>query len=59
MSNAVESDVGIGLGMVFGVLALFGAAAMVAGPTRLTVAWGFAAATAAAGVGVVALHLFE
>lgn len=53
-----ESDMGIGLTVLFGLLALGGAAAMVAAPTQIGKAWGFALAMLAATVAVVAAQVY-
>lgn len=58
-NQAVASDKGVGLSMVFSALALLGAMVMVAGATQLAMAWGFAAAMVAAGLAVVSLHVFD
>ena len=57
-TEAVTSDMGIGLGVVFSILTLAGAAAMIAGPTQATKAWGFAAAMLAAMLAVVGAQAF-
>ena len=49
----VNSDMGIGLGVVFALLVLVCAGVMVAGPTQAFRAWGFAAAMVAASLAVV------
>lgn len=54
-----QSDMGIGLGLLFSVLTVVGALAMFAGPDQLSRAWGFAAAMAAAALAVTALHVYE
>ena len=54
----VESDVGLGLTVVFGLLALVGAVAMLAAPGQVTKAWGFALAVAAATLSVVAAQVY-
>ena len=53
MAETVSSDMGIGLGVVFGLLTLVCAGVMIAGPTQILQAWGFAAAMIAAGLAVV------
>jgi hypothetical protein len=60
-TDTVESDKGIGLAMLFSMLAGVGAAVMlVAGMLSLqqTTAWGFALAMVAAVVAVVAAQLY-
>ena len=52
-TQTVSSDMGIGLGVVFSLLALVGAGVMIAAPTQSLRAWGFAAAMIAAGLAVV------
>lgn len=59
MERTVDSDKGIGLGVLFSLLAIGGALVMLAGPGQLTKAWGFAAAMTAASLAVVALHAYD
>lgn len=58
MEHAVESDKGIGLGIAFGLLAVVGTLAMLAGPAQIVRAWGFAAAMIAGILAVVALQVY-
>lgn len=58
MEHAAESDKGIGLGIAFGLLAVGGALVMLAGPTQVTQAWGFAGAMVAGTLAVVAIHAY-
>lgn len=55
-TQAVSSDMGIGLGVVFSLLTLAGAGVMIAGPTQDLRAWGFAAAMVTAGLAVVGVQ---
>lgn len=57
-TKQVTSDKGLGLGMLFGLLAAGGALGMVAVPGGLVSAWGFAAAVLAGVVLVVAVHIY-
>lgn len=57
-SGTVQSDKGVGLGVLFAVLTLVGALVMLAAPGQLATAWGFAAAMVAASLAVVAVHAF-
>ncbi len=54
----VASDKGLGLGLLFGLLAAGGALGMVAVPGGLTAAWGFAAAMIAGVILIVAVHAY-
>jgi hypothetical protein len=60
MSETVgQSDMGIGLAMLFGVLAVVAAAAMaVTVETQVVAAWSFAGAVVAGTLSVAALHLY-
>jgi hypothetical protein len=58
MEQAVESDKGLGLGLVFSLLAVVGALIMLAGPTEITKAWGFAAAMVAGALAVLVIHVY-
>ncbi|WP_224336459.1 DUF7525 family protein [Haloprofundus halobius] len=53
-----QTDMGIGVAMVFAMLTLVGAAVMLAGPGQLTKAWGFAGAMVAASLAIVAVHVY-
>lgn len=58
-SNAAfESDKGIGLAILLGVLAVAGALVMLASPGTETAAWGFAAAVIFGCLLVVAIHVY-
>lgn len=57
-TETVESDMGVGLTVLFGLMALGGAGAMMAAPTQSGKAWGFALATVAAMVAVVAAQVY-
>lgn len=56
--HVVQSDKGIGLAMLFSLLAIGGAAVMLGAPGQLTKAWGFALAMLAASLAVVGTHLY-
>lgn len=58
MERTVESDKGLGLGLAFSLLAIVAGLAMLGGPTELVRAWGFAAATGAGVLAVVAIHVY-
>jgi hypothetical protein len=57
-TGTVESDMGIGLTMVFSVVALLGAVAMYAAPGQEAKAWGFAVAMLAATCAVIATQVY-
>ncbi|QCJ48136.1 MULTISPECIES: DUF7525 family protein [Haloprofundus] len=57
-TQTTQTDMGIGVAMLFSVLALVGAAVMLVGPDQLTQAWGFAGAMVAASLAVVAVHVY-
>ncbi|ADJ15662.1 hypothetical protein HacjB3_11395 [Halalkalicoccus jeotgali B3] len=54
----MTSDKGLGIGLLFGLLAAGGAVGMLAAPGGLVGAWGFAAAVVAGLILVVAVHLY-
>lgn len=56
--DAVESDTGLGLTLVFALLTLGSAVAMLAAPDQGMRAWGFAAAMVAATFAVVAVQAY-
>jgi hypothetical protein len=58
-TQSVESDKGIGLAVVFAVVAVLGAVAMVAAPGQVAKAWGFAGAMVAAIIAVAVLHIYN
>jgi hypothetical protein len=58
MSTARETDLGVGLGMAFGLVSLAGAGYMIAAPSQTATAWGFAAAVTAGVLAVGALHAY-
>lgn len=60
MADATETttDMGLGVTLVFGVLAVLGALVMFAGAPDLTAAWGFAGAMVFGSLAVVAVHLY-
>ena len=57
-TDAVESDVGLGLVMILSLVTLVGAGAMLAAPTQAATAWGFAVAMLAAALAVVVPHVY-
>lgn len=57
-TTQVTSDKGLGLGLLFGLLAAGGTVAMFAVPGGLVGAWGFAAAMTAAMLLVLAVHAY-
>lgn len=59
MSEAAATDRGIGLGVLFGVLAGVGAVGMVAAPGQLAKAGGFALAVAGGLCSVAALQAYD
>lgn len=56
--GAAETDRGLGLGLLFGGLAVVGALVMMATAPDQTAAWGFAGAVAFGCLAVVAIHVF-
>lgn len=58
-SDAIQSDMSVGLTVVFALLTALGALVMLAGPTQLSKAGGFALAMAAAGLAVVATQVYD
>jgi type II secretory pathway pseudopilin PulG len=58
MEQTLESDKGLGLGVVFALVALVGALAMLFAPGQIGKAWGFAAAMVAAALAVVAIQAY-
>jgi hypothetical protein len=57
-TQTFESDVGVGLTVLFGLVALVGAGAMLAAPGQVAKAWGFALAMVAATLAVVAAQVY-
>lgn len=58
--TAIRSDKAIGLGLVFGALAVLGSVVMyVAAAQQVVAGWGFALAVLAASVAVAAIHVFS
>jgi len=60
MARPETTDAGFGLGMLFGIVAVVGAGALLAASLdgqQVLSGWGFAAAVAAACVAVVAVHV--
>jgi hypothetical protein len=57
-TSTVQSDKGIGFAVLFSVVTVLGAAAMIAAPSQLTKAVGFGLAMVAASLAVSAIHLF-
>ncbi|WP_224449984.1 DUF7525 family protein [Haloprofundus salilacus] len=58
VTQTSQTDMGIGIAMVFSVLTLVSAAVMLGGPGQLTKAWGFAGAMVAASLAVVAVQVY-
>lgn len=58
METSAQTDKGVGLAVLFALLAVGGALTMLAGPGQLVKAWGFAAAMAAALLSVLAVHAY-
>lgn len=58
VSQTVQSDKGLGIGIVLSLLAGVGAGAMVIAPGQLTKASGFALAMVAATLAVVAIQVY-
>lgn len=56
--TVVASDKGIGLGLLFGLLAVGGALVMLVVPSGLTGAWGFAAAMIGATLSIPVVHAY-
>jgi hypothetical protein len=56
--DPVGTDKGVGFGVLFGILAVVGALVMLAAPGQLTKAGGFALATVAALLAVVATQAY-
>jgi len=57
-TETAGSDMGLGLTVLFALVALVGAAAMFAAPGQLNKAWGFGLAMLAATLAVVAAQLY-
>lgn len=57
-TESVETDKGIGLTVIFAILAFVGAATMLAGPEQFEKALGFALAMVAALLAVTATHAY-
>lgn len=56
--DPIESDMGLGLTVILGLVALGGAGAMVAAPGQAAKAWGFGLAMVAATLAVVAAQAY-
>jgi len=56
--DVVATDKGVGFGVLFSILAVAGALAMLLAPGQLGKAWGFAVAMVAAIVAVVAVQAY-
>ncbi|MFP8955793.1 hypothetical protein ACLI4Y_03625 [Natrialbaceae archaeon A-CW3] len=52
-----STDKGLGLGLVFGLLALLGALVMLTTAPQIEAAWGFAAAVAFGALAIVGMHV--
>ena len=57
-TETFESDMGVGLTVLFGLVAPVGAAAMLAAPGQVNKAWGFALAVVAATLAVVVAQAY-
>lgn len=57
-TTQVTSDKGLGLGLLFGLLAAGGTIAMLVAPGGLVGAWGFATAMVAGTILVLAVHAY-
>jgi hypothetical protein len=57
-TETVTNDMGIGLTLAFGALAVLGGGVMLFGGSQAIKAWGFAAAMLAAALAVVAVQLY-
>lgn len=58
MEHAAGSDKGLGLAVVFSLLAVIGALVMAAGPGQMVKAVGFAAALVAGVLAVLVIHVY-
>lgn len=58
MSTAESTDMGLGLGLAFGALAVGGALVSLLAPGTEIAAWGFAAAMTLGALAVAALHVY-
>lgn len=59
MEGTIESDKGIGLGVVFALMAGVGALGMLVVPGQVGTAWAFALAMVAAALSVVAIQAYS
>ena len=56
----LQTDKSLGLGLVFGIVAVLGALVMyIAAADQLTAGWGFALAMIAASIAVAVIHIFS
>ncbi|WP_277555385.1 DUF7525 family protein [Halobaculum limi] len=58
-TETLESDMAVGVALIFGALAVVGAGFMFAGASQIVMAWGFALAMVAAMLAVVAVQVFD
>jgi len=58
-TETVESDMSVGLALVFAALAAVGAGFMLVGGSQSVMAWGFAVAMVAATLSVVAVQVYD
>lgn len=58
MSTADATDMGLGLGLIFGALAVGGALVSLMAPGTEIAAWGFAAAMTLGTLAVAAIHVY-
>jgi len=57
--TGLQSDKSLGLGLVFGIVAIIGALVMFIASDQLTTGWGFALAMIAGSIAVAAIHIFS
>ena len=57
MATQTETDKGIGLSLVFGLIAALGAVGMLIGAPEIEAAYGFTAAVLFGALAVIALHV--
>lgn len=58
-TGTVETDMGIGVAVVFALLTLGSAVVLLFATTQIVKAWGFAAAMVAASLAIWAIHVYE
>ncbi len=58
--TGLQSDKSLGLGLVFGIVAIIGALVMyIASADQLTTGWGFALAMIAGSIAIAVIHIFS